>query len=321
MNVASSVAGTTASRRGHGGLRLAAATAAVSGVSVFVNSYGVHHVRDAAVYTTGKNAVAGAILLVAAMVWGRRAHGGAPAGAGTTGRAAHLAGLAYVAAVGGGLAFVLFFDGLARTSAEPAAFLHDTLLVWVGLLAWPVLRERITPWHVGVVVALVAGQAAMTGGIGHLVAGEGQVLVLVATVLWAVEVVVAKRLLAALSPMRVAVARMAGGAVVLGVYLAVTGRLGTVFHLGAGQVGWMALTGLLLAAYVATWFGALARARALDVTAVLAGSVVITALCQSLAGTAWRGDETLGLALVAVGVAGAAALSLRAGRDAHPEAA
>lgn len=321
MNVASTVAGTTASRRGRGGLRLAAATAALSGVSVFVNSYGVHHVRDAAVYTTGKNAVAGAILLAAALMLGRRARGGAAVEAGTTRRVAHLAGLVYVAVVGGGLAFVLFFDGLARTSAEPAAFLHDTLLVWVGLLAWPVLRERITPWHVGVVVTLVAGQAAMTGGVGHLVAGEGQVLVLAATVLWAVEVVVAKRLLAALSPMRVAVTRMAGGAAALGLYLAVTGRLAMVAHLAVGQVGWMALTGLLLAAYVATWFGALARARALDVTAVLAGSVVITALCQGLAGAGWRSDETLGIVLVAVGVAGAAALALRAGGDARPEAA
>ena len=44
------------------------------------------------------------------------------------------------------------------------------------------------------------------------------------------------------------------------------------------QWAWAALTGGLLAAYVATWYLALARARAIDVTAVLAFGAVVTAL-------------------------------------------
>ena len=45
------------------GIALAFATAVVSGVSIFVNAYGVKHFGDATVYTTAKNAIAGILLL------------------------------------------------------------------------------------------------------------------------------------------------------------------------------------------------------------------------------------------------------------------
>ena len=111
-----------------------------------------------------------------------------------------LVGLAYVGIIGGGLAFVLFFNGLARTTAEPAAFWHDTLVVWVSLLAVVFLRERLRWWNVGAIALLVVGQAILSGGIGHLAADGGELLVLSATLLWAVEVVVAKKLLETLAP-------------------------------------------------------------------------------------------------------------------------
>jgi drug/metabolite transporter (DMT)-like permease len=41
---------------------------------------------------------------------------------------------------------------------------------------------------------------------------------------------------------------------------------------------WVLVTGVILAGYVATWFAALSRAPALDVTAVLVIGAVITAL-------------------------------------------
>lgn len=301
---------TTRPERRLPGALVAGATALVSGVSVFVNSYGVHAVRQPAVYTTAKNVVAAVLLAAGLAVWhGRtRRH---PVRAGTPARVAPgavppaglatWAGVAYVGAVGGGLAFVLFFSGLARSSAEPAAFLHDTLVVWVALLAWPALRERLSPWNAAAVVLLVAGQVAVTGGVGHLVAGTGELLVLAATALWAVETVVAKRLLGAVSPGSLASLRMGIGAAVLVGYVAVTGHLGTLVGLRAGQLGWVLLTGCLLAGYVATWMVALARARALDVTSVLVGSVVVTALLQAAVGHGGLGPEALGLVLVCAG--------------------
>ena len=74
---------------------------------------------------------------------------------------------------------------------------------------------------------------------------------------------------------------MGVGSVVLLGWLGVTGRLGMLATLTAAQWGWVLLTGVLLAAYVATWFAALARAQAVDVTAVLVLGAVITALIDA----------------------------------------
>jgi len=287
------------------GLQLAAATAVISGVSVFVNSYGVKAVHQPAVYTTAKNLVAALLLAGGAVL---RARGRRPPAVRSPGRAARRldgprrwAALAYVGIVGGGLAFVLFFDGLASTAALPAAFLRDTLVIWVALIAVPSLGERLTAWNLAAIGLLVAGQAAAAGGVGHLVAQHGELLVLLATLLWAGEVVVAKLLLADLTPARLGLVRMGVGGAVLVAYVASTGRLRMLVDLRGSQLGWVLLTGALLAGYVATWMSALARARAVDVTSVLVASVVVTALLDSAAGLASLAPQITGLALVALG--------------------
>lgn len=301
--------------RGMAGMAVAGCTAAVSGVSVYVNSRGVHAVASPAVYTTAKNLVAAVALATAAALglWIRRrrpasglgrfvtVQGDAgPAGWRELGPAAWT-GVAYVGIVGGGLAFVLFFDGLAKTTAAPAAFLHDTLVVWVGLLAMPLLHERVRWWNLGAVVALVAGEVAMNGGVGKLAADSGELLVLAATVLWAVEVVVARVLLRHLAPSALGLIRMTIGAGTLVVYLGATGEFSALVGLDLHQVAWALLTGLLLGAYVGTWMTALARARALDVTSVLVAGALVTWLLQSSTGSPTSASTVLGLLLVLAG--------------------
>jgi drug/metabolite transporter (DMT)-like permease len=131
--------------------------------------------------------------------------------------------------------------------------------------------------------------------------GSGYALVLAATVLWSVEVVVVKKLLADFAPATLSLVRMGVGSAALIVYLAMTGSLGALFSLGAGQLAWVGLTGLLLAAYVGTWMTALGRARAIDVTSILVASALITALLQVLAGVRPAAPQWLGLVLIAAG--------------------
>jgi hypothetical protein len=76
------------------------------------------------------------------------------------------------------------------------------------------------------------------------------------------------------------------------------------------HAGWALLTGLVLAGYVGSWFSALSRAPALDVTAVLVGGALITALLR----TAVAGGplpSLPGLGLVGAGAALAAAAAWR----------
>jgi drug/metabolite transporter (DMT)-like permease len=277
---------------------LALVTAVVSGFSVFANGFGVRawgEISDPATYTTLKNLGAAAILfvLLGASARSRRSLAGAARN--------HWRGLAVVAVVGGSIPFLLFFEGLAQVTSADGAFIHKTLVVWVTLGAVVFLRERIGPWHIIALALLIGGQAALGGGIEELAMGRGEVLILGATLLWAVETVIAKRVLADVTPLALAVARMGGGAMILVAYGTVSGGLTSMGAAGLHHVGWILLTSITLAAYVGTWYAALSRAQAVDVSAVLVGGALITALLE----TGVRGlaaPPPLGMVLLLAGV-------------------
>jgi uncharacterized membrane protein len=92
-------------------------------------------------------------------------------------------------------------------------------------------------------------------------------------------------------------------------WLAVSGKLGQLTGLDATQWRWVVLTGLLLAAYVATWYAALQRAQAIDVTAVLVFGAVVTAVLSGAADGARV--SVAGTILVAAGSAVAVLAALR----------
>jgi drug/metabolite transporter (DMT)-like permease len=128
-------------------------------------------------------------------------------------------------------------------------------------------------------------------------------MIAIATLLWSVEVVVVKRLTPALSSMTIAVARMSVGIVVLAGWTVLSGAGKDLATAGLRDYGWALATGALLACYVATWFAALSRAQATDVTAVLVLGAVITALLQSGIQDAALAPHALGLGLIAAGTA------------------
>ncbi len=290
---------TISDQRMHG-IRLAGVTALVSGVAVFVNSYGVRRFPDATTYTTAKNLVAAATIVTVLAVAGRRRP---EAGLSRPSSPGYRLGLLLVAVIGGSVPFVLFFEGLARASSTDAAFIHKTLVGWVALLAVVALRERVTPVHLGAIALILVGQAEVRGGVGWPGVADGELLILAATWCWAVEVVIAKRLLAVLSPLTVGAARMAGGAVVLLGWVAVSGRADDLTGLGGHQVGWALLTGAILSAYVVSWHHALALAPAVDVTAVLVVGALVTAVLNASVEGIPLSPQALGLALIGVGVA------------------
>jgi drug/metabolite transporter (DMT)-like permease len=132
-----------------------------------------------------------------------------------------------VGVVGGGLAFVLFFDGLAQSEPTPAAFWRDTLVLWVAVLAVLVLRERLRWWNLAAIALLISGEVVASGGVGQLAANRGEL-----------DVLAVERALGARSghrataperlepPATLAVVRMGLGALTLIAYLAASGSLG-----------------------------------------------------------------------------------------------
>ncbi len=286
------------------GIALAVATAVISGFAIFFNSYGVAAWREAgastATYTTAKNLVAAALLggLLFAMSQ-RRSEDGFTR---PTSRWQWL-GLGAVGLIGGSIPFLLFFEGLARATSTQAAFIHKSLLIWVVILAVPLLGERLSWPHIGAIALLVWGQVVLAGGITDLGIGTGEAMILAATLLWSIEVVIAKRLLGGLSPLTVGTARMGLGIIVLAGYVIATGAFAGMGQLGWEQWFWALFTGLILTGYVATWYGGLARAQAVDVTAVLVFGAVITAVLRSGVQGIDLAPQAFGLVLIGVGTA------------------
>jgi drug/metabolite transporter (DMT)-like permease len=281
---------------------MALLTALISGVAIFINSYGVASWAESGVssgpYTTAKNLVAALFLGVLLYAMSRRR---SEDGLTRPKTSAQWLGLATVGLVGGSVPFLLFFEGLSRATSTQAAFIHKSLLVWVVILAIALLKERLGIAHVAALGLLVWGQISLAGGITDLGMGSGELMVLAATLMWSVEVIVAKKLLVDLSPLTVGTARMGLGLVVLIGYGVVTGAFGGLGQLGWSQWGWALLTGLVLFGYVTTWYAGLARAQAIDVTAVLVFGAVITAALQAGVNGVDIGARGLGLVLLTLG--------------------
>lgn len=301
-------------RRGRGvpdtlrwGVGLAFGAALISGFSIFINGFAVKQVPDAAIFTTLKNGVAALILVSLALgVGGARSFRALDRSAWTR--------LAVIGVVGGSVPFLLFFGGLAQASAPSAAFIHKTLFVWVAVLAVPFLGERLGWAQLAALAVLLVGQFIVVPPDG-VAWGTGETMIAAATLLWSIEVVIARRLLAG-SPVSAPVAaagRLGLGMIVLVGFLAVTGRLAPIAALTPVQWAWSLGTGVILAGYVATWYAALKRAPASLVTAVLVVGAPITATITAI-GKGALPDATIlvGQGLILAAVAALAVLAVRA---------
>jgi len=252
------------------GVALAGVTAVVSGISIFLNASAVRAFGDPVLFTTMKNAVAAVLLLLLAFGTTRGTMRSAPSS---------WIGLIALGVVGGSVPFILFFSGLAEATAPAAAVIHKTLFAWVAVLAVIFLRERIGTWQVAALAVLLGSQFLIQTPVG-VAWGSGETMIALATGMWAIEVVIAKRVLRDIRSSTAAAARMGLGLVVLVGFLAMTDGLAGVTSLRADQWAWVLGTGLLLSMYVASWYAALQRAPATAVTAVLTLGAPITALLQ-----------------------------------------
>lgn len=296
------------------GIGLAASAAAISGLAVWLNAFAVKQVPDAALYTTLKNGVAALVLLAAAAVLVRP-------GSARALQPRQRVVLVVVGLLGGGLAFLLFFSGLAAASAPSAAFIQKTLFVWVAILAVPFLGERLGVAQLAALGVLVVGQAIVLPP-RDLAWGNGETMIVGATLIWAVEVVLVRRYLRDIPAALVALGRLGIGLLALGGFVLATGRTAGLANLTSEAWGWILLTGLILAGYVAAWFGALRRAPASVVASVLVGGAVITGTLQAIAkGAAPAQDLVAGYVALTVGVIASVLIGLRVGGVRQPELA
>lgn len=255
------------------GLFLAVITAFISGVSNFVGKIAVSGM-DPLLFTTLKNFGAFALLFV--FFTGLRS---------TRSQVLHkpnrneLRNLLMIALIGGSLPFYLFFEGLRQIPAINGALIHKSLIVWVALMAWPILGEKLSQKQLaGVAILFVSN--FFIGGFTRFTFNQGELMVLAATILWSIENIIAKKTLSTVAPAQLSLWRMGGGGLILLAMLLLRGV--PVISLSLSQLGIVAVTSALLFGYVATWYQALAMNKATTVASILVGATVVTNLLSAL---------------------------------------
>jgi drug/metabolite transporter (DMT)-like permease len=253
----------------------AIAAALVSGFSVFVMKFAVNESPDPVAFTLAKNLVAGLLLGGAWLSFG-----GAVEVRGLTSKVWRR--LVLVAVVGGNVPFALFFSGLAITGAGTAAVIQKSLFIWVALLAVVFLKERPGFWQIAGGVLLAAG-IVIQSGLGTISFHRGETLILSATLLWAVEAMIAKNVLRSVTTYALGSIRLILGGILLAVILTAQGHVSAL--MGFGSFAWLMVlvSGVMLATYVGCWLKALQLAPASYVSALLVPASLFTMLLEAIA--------------------------------------
>lgn len=275
------------------GLILIFSTAVISGFSIFINKYGVS-VINPYIFTFLKNIVvalmlSGFIFLIrdwkSLIVLTKK----------------QWLQLVLIGLVGGSIPFLLFFKGLSLTSAAQGAFIHKTMFVYAAILAVIFLKEKISKeFLIGALLLLFGSLIALkTLPISF---GKGDLFILLATILWAVENLISKYVLKELSAKTVAWARMFFGSFFIFIYLVLTSQIGLAAGLGAGQIIWILITSVLLFGYVYTWYSGLKRVPLSVAAAVLIFGSPITTLLSFLSGSRIGAGEIISTVLISAGI-------------------
>jgi len=270
---------------------LAVAAALISGFSVFINGVAVT-LTDPFVYTAMKNI--GALVFLAAVVlafreiknfrslstrqWGM---------------------LVLIGVIGGSIPFLLFFWGLKLGGAAVSSFIFRSLFIFAGVFGYILLKERLEPKDVAAGALMLIGNAMLVSG--DFAFGFAQLLVLGATVMWALEYTVSRKLMSDVQPRVVMVSRMLFGSIVLLLFLGATGSLATI-TITTEMLLWLAVTSLLLFGFVTAWYSSLRYLPVLKASSILAlGGIVTAALNIAFLGKAIALNEAFGLLLVLLG--------------------
>lgn len=276
------------------GIQLSLLTAVISGVSIFANALFVSK-TDPLVFAVVRNAVVVLMLTSVLFLFGhiRKVRSLSAKDWGT---------LLLIGAIGGGIPFALFFTGLKEIGALSGNILQKTLFLWVALLAVPFLKERISAIQAAGYFALFIGLFVI-GGTAGVVMKTGSWLVLAATVLWAVENVIAKVALRRIHPSVVSWGRMLFGIPFLMAATVLTGKTGLLAHPQSFVFMPILVSSALLTLYVSTWYTALSLAPATLVSSVLVAAPVVTAiLTSSILKKPVIGTQVVSLAVISIGV-------------------
>ncbi len=269
-------------------------TAIISGVSIFANKFGVS-MNNPFVFTFMKNAMVALFLFSIIMIvkdfkelknlkfndWRN---------------------LVLIGLIGGSIPFLLFFKGLSITTSAKAGFIHKTMFVYIGILAYIFLKERFNAKAVFAALFLLVGNFLFLQ-LTWQPLNIGDLMIFAATLLWAAENTLSKHTIKNISSNIVAFSRMFFGSLFILGFLIATGNINDMFALSSKQFLWSIIPTLFLLAYVFTWYRGLKTIGVTKASVILLlGSPITTLLNIIWTGNMIAMQQLLGLVFLVSGV-------------------
>jgi len=276
------------------GLGFVLGTAIISGVSIFINKFGVQGI-DSSLFTGAKNVVV-AIFLFSLILLAKDFKKLKEL------KLKDYAKLFLIGLLGGSIPFLLFFKGLQMTTASQGAFVHKTMFAWVAVLALVFLKEKLDKGIIIGAVLLLLGNFFLLKMNGFVFT-TGDLLILAATLLWSTETIISKQALNTIDSKVVAFGRMFFGSLIILVFLIITNKISLISTLTGTHWLWILVTSAFLFGYVFTWYSGLKTIKASVATSVLLlGSVITTALNHLFAGAVIVPAQIIGITLLVLGM-------------------
>lgn len=255
------------------GLLLVFSTAAISGVSIFINKYGVSTINPYA-FTFLKNSVV--VILLTSLILAAKEFAAI-----RNLKMRQWGILTLIGIIGGGVPFLLFFKGLTLTSAAQGSFIQKTMFLYVALLAAVFLKEKLSKSFL-TGAALLFGANLLLLKSFNFSFGRGDALIFCAALFWATENIISKYALKDLPGNIVAWGRMFFGSALIAAFLLFTGRISMISAINPAQIGWIAITSLFLFGYTFTWYNGLKHIPVSIATVILMAGSPITTLLNAL---------------------------------------
>ncbi len=213
-----------------------------------------------------------------------------------------------IAVVGGSFAFLLFFNGLNLTTSGRAAFLQKTMPLYITVLAFLFLKEKISKKYLYALLLMFIGTLAIyfsdiTPSSLWSNPSVGDFLIIGATFLWAVENIIARKsMIKGENNFVVSFARMFFGGIIIFAVLLLMGSYNALLNLSVQQMINIGISTIILFAYVFFWYWSIRMINVSKASAFL----LISPAISLLLGAIFIGEpipflQLMGCALIVIG--------------------
>ncbi len=275
------------------GILLVLFTALISGFSIFINKFGVSGI-DPYIFTFAKNIIVAGLFVSIILLFKKFDEIRSL-------KKADWTKLAFIGLLGGSIPFLLFFKGLSLTTAAKGAFIHKTMFIFVAVFAVFFLKEKISKKTIIAASLLIIGNALLLKFVWQAL-NLGDIMILAATLLWALEITLSKHTLEDISSEIVAFGRMFFGVLFIMPFLFFTGSISNILTVTVSQLLWISITSVFLLLYVYTFYSGLKYVEAhVAASILLLGSVVTTLLSVAFTGASVTIMQAAGMLMLVLG--------------------